>query len=362
MKIIHVVHDFLRGGIESFLYYLVKEQLKNPNVEVSILCCQEESKVVNKRMMSLDVSIHYIQIRPFETSLSRYNKVLKLVNQFDIIHYQTFLPGLLYFLSFSKPKKVITVHSAGKYNRPTNLLYKTKQQFFKFFISNICDAVVNNSNFTKNFWKSMGVSNDANFVVYNGVNFSDQSDAVRALAEFPVLEGKKIIGTTSRLISWKRVNLLIEAFARIEAELPADVVLLIVGDGDQLPILKAEVDMLECKDKIHFTGYKSNVRDFQQAMDVCVFPSVEEPFGLVAVECLNLGKPVYVMHDGGGLVEIVEGLSPRFVARSVEDLSTLLLQEVQNSTVIDPEEHRTYSMLFGTEVAARKYLDVYKSL
>ena len=50
---------------------------------------------------------------------------------------------------------------------------------------------------------------------------------------------------------------------------------------------------------VHFLGYKKNVFDYQSAFDVAVFPSRNEPFGLVAVEAYYASKPTLIFDDSG---------------------------------------------------------------
>ena len=60
------------------------------------------------------------------------------------------------------------------------------------------------------------------------------------------------------------------------------------------PQLEALVGQLGLRDATHFTGFRQDARACQSFMNVCVFPSQNEPFGLVAVETLALGKPTIV--------------------------------------------------------------------
>ena len=65
IRVLHVVHDFLFGGIEAFLYYLSQAQLNNESLEVEILCCQSEDKILNKRIAKSGVVVHYIRITAY---------------------------------------------------------------------------------------------------------------------------------------------------------------------------------------------------------------------------------------------------------------------------------------------------------
>jgi glycosyltransferase involved in cell wall biosynthesis len=85
-----------------------------------------------------------------------------------------------------------------------------------------------------------------------------------------------------------------------------------------------QIDHLRLREKVIFTGFRTDVHKLQRAMDVCVFPSENEPFGLVAVEALSLGKPVIVFKDGGGLVEIADACGKENIVSDVSELADRL--------------------------------------
>lgn len=360
IKVLHVVHNFLRGGIESFLYYLSKEQMQNPNLDIQILCCSKKENVVNKRIQGLGVPIHYIEIRPFEVNFFRYAKIYNLVNNFHLVHLHVFFPLLGFVLNFSKAKVVFTVHSSGSIRRDRTLKIRMKDFALKLFLNHVADGIANNSKYTKDFWLTQGVSDRLeNKVIYNGVFFSAPDSVKKIYDENPFLIGKKLIGTTCRLIPWKRVDALILAFTMIKKRLPENWDLIIIGDGPEKEKLKILAERESIISRVHFMGYKSNITDWQSILDVCVFPSAEEPFGLVAIECMHLGKPVYVLKDGGGLVEIVERLSNKYVADDINDLANKLYQESSAAIIHETEKIIEYSNSFSVKKTEQEYFNLY---
>lgn len=102
---------------------------------------------------------------------------------------------------------------------------------------------------------SYGVKLDKIHVTYN----STDTDALlrekeAVLAAGPVLpESERRLIHIGRLVKWKRVDLLIDAFARIRNKFP-DAELVIVGDGPELDSLKQQADGLQLKDVVRFAG------------------------------------------------------------------------------------------------------------
>lgn len=363
-RIIHVIHDFLNGGIESFLYYLSKEQTKNELLDVSILCLQNENEIINPRIKEIGINIIYIQIKPLEINIFKYLKILRLLKKYDLIHLHTFKPILCFFLNFSKVKKTFTVHSSGSILRPKTLGFKIKNVLLKNFLNHSINGIAHNSEYTKEFWTKKGVINSINIVIYNGVFFNNNYDPQNCYNEFPQLKGKKIIGTTSRLILWKRVDILLRAFASMKNK-TSESILLIVGDGPEKNNLLKLCKNLKIDNQVLFTGYKRNVTDFQSIIDICVFPSVSEPFGLVAIECLHLGKPVLVLKDGGGITELVSGIEPNNIADSTFQLITLLEQLYERQSFIEPEiikKRIDYSENYSVKHTEIEYYNLYSSI
>ena len=117
-----------------------------------------------------------------------------------------------------------------------------------------------------------------------------------------------LIGMVGRLQRWKGMHVLIEAMPAI-LEKHAEAHCVIVGgehrlEADYPTFLRGRIEALGLGDKIHLAGLQRNVPEWMQAMDVIVHASDREPFGMVVIEAMALGKPV-VAGDAGGPTEII---------------------------------------------------------
>lgn len=120
------------------------------------------------------------------------------------------------------------------------------------------------------------------------------------------LPHESIILFVGRLVREKGVHILIDATPEILAEFP-EIKVVIAGRGPAMEDLKRDVQLRGLEEKILFTGFISDEernRLFNMAK-VAVFPSLYEPFGIVALEAMAAGTPV-VVSDVGGLGDIVE--------------------------------------------------------
>mgnify|MGYP000906025349 FL=1 len=117
---------------------------------------------------------------------------------------------------------------------------------------------------------------------------------------------EKIVLFVGRLVREKGVWLIIEAIQDLLKRVP-EAKLVIVGKGPEEIFLRDHVRRLGLEHKVYLTGFiDDELRNLlYRICHVAVFPSLYEPFGIVALEAMALGKPV-VVSDTGGLGEVVQ--------------------------------------------------------
>jgi glycosyltransferase involved in cell wall biosynthesis len=123
--------------------------------------------------------------------------------------------------------------------------------------------------------------------------------------------GTPLVGIVARLSPDKRQDRFLRAAALVARE-RRDVRFAVVGGdilgthgayADGLRGLAAELGIAE---RVTFAGHRPDVYAWIDALDVLVHPAEREPFGLVVLEALALGKRV-VATDAGGPAEILAG-------------------------------------------------------
>lgn len=171
-------------------------------------------------------------------------------------------------------------------------------------------------------------------VIPNGVDI----DLIQVTGELPArdlfaLPEEKIIFFVGRMVREKGVHILIQAIPSILQSCP-EVKFVLSGKGPMLEELKEQASELGISDKVFFTGFIDDATRnalFQYAY-ASVFPSLYEPFGIVALEAMAAQQAV-VLADTGGLSEIVvhgaDGLKvyPGHVKSLQDQLVTLLRDE-----------------------------------
>lgn len=106
----------------------------------------------------------------------------------------------------------------------------------------------------------------------------------------------------SRLVPYKRVDLAVEAFNRLNRPL------VVVGGGPEAARLRAMA-----RPNVTFVGEVSDaaLRGYYRQCSTLVFPG-EEDFGLVPLEAQACGRPVVAFGRGGALESVVDGLTGSF--------------------------------------------------
>lgn len=113
-----------------------------------------------------------------------------------------------------------------------------------------------------------------------------------------------LIFFVGRMVREKGVQVLIQAIPIVRTEFP-NTVLVIVGGGYRAH-LEEFVRFCHLEDAVRFTGFipDNDLLRLYRVVDVAVYPSLYEPFGIVALEAMAAGAPV-VVSDAGGLKEVV---------------------------------------------------------
>jgi L-malate glycosyltransferase len=179
-------------------------------------------------------------------------------------------------------------------------------------------------------------------VIPNFVNVQSHSRGDRtALRASLAPAGEKVVIHVSNFRPVKRVAAVIEIFKRIQAEVPAH--LLMVGDG---PDLNAAVRLTRKYglNNVRFLGDQEQVVPLLAASDLMLMPSGQESFGLAALEAMACEVPV-IASRVGGVPELVEDGVTGFL-RAPDDLAGMSSAAVRLLT--DDQLHRQMT------VAARR--------
>lgn len=177
------------------------------------------------------------------------------------------------------------------------------------------------------FYKTIdrGQPENASFVIHNAVDLFD------AVTEAPVVDltqkSKIILGVIGRLDPTKGFAHAIRALKKLDERF----VLKIAGSGVFEASLRNLVKELHLENRVEFLGWIDK-KSFFGAIDIFIFPSDEEPFGLVLLESMKYGKPVIVSRVDGPK-EIVRDEIDALMFDDPQQISELVMKLVSEKNL-----------------------------
>jgi glycosyltransferase involved in cell wall biosynthesis len=144
-------------------------------------------------------------------------------------------------------------------------------------------------------------------VIYDGVEIPPEPSATQrgnARVHFGIPNAAICIGNVAALVPEKGHALLVESFAKLRLRY-RECVLLIRGNGPELPRLQALASQFLIGDAVKFLPSSEDIETLFAAMDIFAFPSHEEPLGSALLAGMAHALPV-VAFARGGIPEVIE--------------------------------------------------------
>jgi len=193
-----------------------------------------------------------------------------------------------------------------------------------------------------------GVDEDRVTVIPNGIDPDelqpqDGPELERLRAEFAAPD-ERLVLLVGRLVYEKGFQIALEALPALIERLPGTR-FVVAGSGTHERELRSQAAELGLGEHGKFLGWIGDdvLHSLYRIADVCVVPSIYEPFGLVALEAMASGCPC-IAADTGGLREVVPDgeVGLRFRAGDPDDLvevTALVLSDVDLGRRLVGEAH-----------------------
>lgn len=210
-------------------------------------------------------------------------------------------------------------------------------------------------------------------VVYPSVdltryNLSSVSPLQEVRKELGLPLDKKIAGIVARLQRWKGIHVFLQAAEKLSKQNP-ELYFVVVGgphvsEPDYPATLREQAIRAGISNRVLFAGHQPDAARWIQAFDILVHASYREPFGMVIVEGMALGKPVIASQAGGPTETITHGVNGMLVppgdAESLASAVKELLQDNRkyeriSRAAMDRARHFS-SERMASEIAAFIYL------
>jgi glycosyltransferase involved in cell wall biosynthesis len=309
-RILYMHESAQMGGAENSLLQLALNIERKKFIPFFILG-QEGDLARLLRRGNIEVSV--ISLPRFFHCLGFLSSLFKVIafarrNQIDIIHTNSVRTHLYGAIAARLLGIFVIWHERCLLTRE----WVDLDRVFYFFAQRI---ICNSHAISRRFLRA-GKLPDNLRVVFNGVDlkiFSPRQDEALIKEQLGIKAGETVIGIASRFDITKGHETLLKAVGKIISGHLADqanLKLLIVGTGvfkeesGREELLRQMAQELGLKDKVIFTGFRSDMAQVYAAMDIFVLASDAEGFGRVTIEAMALAKPV-VGTNSGATPEIV---------------------------------------------------------
>ena len=298
-KVCCFVESWESGGIESFLCNVL-QHLDLDKFQVDIVTSCLKSSVFTEPLQK--IGVRFFELSGDQKKLIQNHRLFWSLIQkerYDVVHLNVFHGLSLYYARLAK-KAGVPIRIAHSHNtalrasltRPIKrLIHEIAKRLYSRDATDLwaCSETAGKFLFSRKMLKERGFR-----FVPNGIEtekFRFDPKVRESVRKGLGLDGQFVVGNVGRLCYQKNQEFLLDIFAELKKQEPNSK-LLFVGEGELEGVLKQKARQLGVEDSVIFYGISQRIEQLFWAMDVFVFPSRFEGFGIVAVEAQAAGLPV----------------------------------------------------------------------
>jgi glycosyltransferase involved in cell wall biosynthesis len=369
-KVLHLIDSGGLYGAEKMLLTLVTEQLKQ-GLEPMILSAGlpgEVEKALDKEARALDLPV--IQW-PMKAGLN-FREGLQIARwaekeHFGLLHSHGYKFDILLGLMPKRLRRLPMVATTHGYTHKKLFskmgLYSIIDRLALFFVE-MAVVVSPNQRVLK-----LGPFRRSRVVIENGIETepSPHEAAAQEAAVQPAKEeGVFRICAVGRLSEEKGFDLLISAVAQLRNK-GYPIHLSIAGEGPERQQLEMQVQALNIKGSVDFSGYISDVAKLFSQSDLFVISSHTEGLPITLLEAMNANIPILATSVGAISAVLGEGefgvlVEPGSVQSIEYGISQCMKRSSQEATVMAQNARRELLEKYSSRVMADKYTERYKSI
>ncbi len=367
MKILYSCLSKSWGGMEMYTLTAVKQLLKR-DIRVELLCIAESR--IHIEANNMGVIIHPVNlsgpVNPF--TILKLTSILRR-GKYDLIHTQAskdlwILVPALKILYRDTP--LILTKQVGSFIIKKDYLHKIlyKRLNFAFAISRVIK---------KNLMETTPLTEDKIILMHNGIDTKrfdpSKISPSKVRNEFNINDDEIVMGMIARFSPGKGHEEFVSA-SKILNKQYTNLKFLIVGEASRGEDEYADKIKKLVEDQgisnIIFTGYRKDTEYVLAAMDIFVFPSHSEAFGIALAEAMSMGKPSVCSNSDGVLDIAVENeTSFLFEKKNASDLAEKLSKLIKS-----PESRKEFSnnarkravANFDIDLLTSKTIKVYENI
>lgn len=366
MKVLYSCLSKSWGGMEMITLTFIKELLKR-NISVELLCLKESR--IHIEACTSGIITHPVKasgyVHPFTMMQVAY---LIRKGKFNLIHTQAskdlwiLVPALKLV---NLPIPLFLTKQVGSFIVKKDLLHK-------YLYNRVTKAFAISRVIKKNLVETTPLTEDKIELVFNGINTDifnpEKANRKKVRTEFSVADDELLIGMLARFSPGKGHEEFLTA-AKVLSEKFNNLKFIMVGEASRgedeyansIKKLSEELKL----SKVIFAGFRSDTVDVLSAMDIFVFPSHAEAFGIALAEAHSMALPSVCSNSDGVLDIAVDGQTALlFETKNSDDLAKKLEQLIINPQLrkqLGTNARKRAVELFDLNVIMNKTIELYNN-
>lgn len=313
MQILQVVKAMNVGGLENFVKNML--QYMSEKCDCGCLICGENTSDYEENLLKNGIMVYHIQ-EPDRTKVKLYENLRSFFEkhrEYDVVHcHMAGTNGIVAKAAKDAGINKVVCHSHGVALQQDEALSMKLYMFcMRKLMQRHSDAFIACSKAAGNYLYGQELFGEVGKVVPNGIEINqyrysdDERNSCRE--ELGFKKSDFVIGHTGSLNGVKNQELILDIAGILKANgIPVKV--LLVGGGNREQDLKKQAKDLKIEEDVIITGKQIGVTKYLDAMDVFMFPSRSEGFGLSLLEAEANGLPCVVSDRIQPEVKVLKGV------------------------------------------------------
>lgn len=181
---------------------------------------------------------------------------------------------------------------------------------------------------------------------------------------YGILPEEKVLIHVSNFRRVKRIDTIIETFAKVHERIPSKLILL--GDGPELLDMRQKARELNVEEHVLFLGKQNDVSAFYQLSDLVLLLSEKESFGLTLLEAMRTGV-LPIGTNAGGIKEVIKHEETGFIVNigDSEQAAQYAIQLLENPNLYKQMQSKMLEDIrdrFASELITDQYEHYYKKM
>jgi len=298
-RVLQIVDCMDSGGIQAFIMNIYR-MIDKEEIQFDFLVFRQRKQLYEDEILALGGKIFKLPSRRSNAFKCRkaLNEFFKVHNEYNVVHYHTsslsFIDPLIVAKKYNIPIRIVHAHST---KAPGNRIHTALHYCNRLRINNIATHFFACGELSAKWMYHMPKENKV-VIINNGIKLDDyvfdpmKRDRIRNELN---LDDAFVIGHVGRFSAVKNHIFIIKVLERIiQRNTLKNVKLILIGDGEEMEMIKKKATEIGIIDKVLFLGQRNDICLLLQSMDCFLMPSLYEGFPVAALEAQAVGMPCFL--------------------------------------------------------------------